>query len=81
MRRKNIHRKDRSDGRSSSECSARLLQRRKDAEPGLDIFIPGGFDSFVQELSEPVPTHASDKDNLDAVRHKYGIQFVDENAA
>ena len=47
----------------------------------LNIFIPGGFDSFVQEISEQVPTHASDKDNLDAVRHKYGIQFVDENAA
>jgi hypothetical protein len=46
----------------------------------LNIFIPGGFDSFIQELSEQVPTHASDKDNLDAVRHKYGIQFVDDNA-
>ena len=47
----------------------------------LTIFIPGGFDAFVQELNELIPTDASDKDKRATVRRKYGIQTVDENAA
>lgn len=47
----------------------------------LTIFIPGGFDVFVQELNNLAGIDASDQVKRDAIRRKYGIRMVDESTA
>ena len=47
----------------------------------LTIFIPGGFDVFVQELNDLLPADASDEGRRDEIRRKYGIQMLRESAA
>jgi mannose-6-phosphate isomerase-like protein (cupin superfamily) len=42
----------------------------------LTTFIPGGFDTFVQELSQISPAEAADEDKRNAIRRKYGIQML-----
>ncbi len=48
------------------------------ASRALTIFIPGGFDTFVQELSELSPADLSDENKRNAVRRKYGIEMLEE---
>ena len=42
----------------------------------LTIFIPGGFDRFVQELNELSPADAADEDKRNMIRRKYGIRML-----
>ena len=42
----------------------------------LTLFIPGGFDEFVQELNELEPADICYKDKRDAIRQKHGIQML-----
>jgi mannose-6-phosphate isomerase-like protein (cupin superfamily) len=43
----------------------------------LTIFIPGGFDAFVQELDELCPADAANEDKRNAIRGKYGIEMLE----
>ena len=43
----------------------------------LTVFIPGGFDRFVQELNELSPADSADENKRNAIRRKYGIQMLD----
>jgi mannose-6-phosphate isomerase-like protein (cupin superfamily) len=45
----------------------------------MTIFIPGGFDEFVQELSEMSPADASNEDKRNAIRRKHGIQMLEKS--
>jgi mannose-6-phosphate isomerase-like protein (cupin superfamily) len=45
----------------------------------LTIFIPGGFDAFVQELAEMSPADAADETKRNAIRRKHGIQMLEES--
>jgi mannose-6-phosphate isomerase-like protein (cupin superfamily) len=42
----------------------------------LTVFIPGGFDMFVQELNELSPADAADEDKRNAIRRRYGIRML-----
>jgi mannose-6-phosphate isomerase-like protein (cupin superfamily) len=42
----------------------------------LTIFIPGGFDDYVQELSRLSLEDAADESKRDAVRQKHGITML-----
>ena len=52
--------------RNTSKVSARALT----------VFIPGGFDMFVQELNELSPADAADEDKRNAIRRRYGIRML-----
>jgi mannose-6-phosphate isomerase-like protein (cupin superfamily) len=42
----------------------------------LTVFIPGGFDTFVQELNELSPADAADESKRNVIRRKHGIQML-----
>ena len=42
----------------------------------LNVFLPGGFDHLVTELSELSPEEASDKQKREQIRAKHGIKFI-----
>jgi hypothetical protein len=42
----------------------------------LTVFIPGGFDKFVQELNGLSPADAADEGKRNLIRQKYGIQML-----
>lgn len=44
----------------------------------LNVFIPGGFDAFVQELSELPAEDAQDNAKRNAIRGKYGIKMLEK---
>jgi mannose-6-phosphate isomerase-like protein (cupin superfamily) len=46
----------------------------------LTMFIPGGFDEFVQELNDLLPD-ASNEAKRTEIRRKYGIQMLHESNA
>ncbi|MGI8905186.1 MAG: cupin domain-containing protein [Candidatus Sumerlaeaceae bacterium] len=46
------------------------------ASRALNLFIPGGFDEFVQELNELAPAEISQEQHKDRIRRKYGIQML-----
>jgi quercetin dioxygenase-like cupin family protein len=41
----------------------------------LNVFLPGGFDDFVDELNQLSPTDSADPTKRDAVRAKHGVRF------
>jgi mannose-6-phosphate isomerase-like protein (cupin superfamily) len=42
----------------------------------LTVFIPGGFDVFVQELNQLSAADAADEDKRNVIRRKYGIRML-----
>jgi mannose-6-phosphate isomerase-like protein (cupin superfamily) len=42
----------------------------------LTVFIPGGFDIFVQELNELSPADTADESKRNVIRRKHGIQML-----
>jgi mannose-6-phosphate isomerase-like protein (cupin superfamily) len=42
----------------------------------LTVFIPGGFDTFVQELNGLSPADAADEGKRNLIRQKFGIQML-----
>ena len=43
----------------------------------LNVFIPGGFDAFVEELSQMAPEDAEDNAKRNLIRKKYGIEMLE----
>jgi mannose-6-phosphate isomerase-like protein (cupin superfamily) len=52
----------------------------KTAARALTVFIPGGFDHFVEEINQLSPEDAADEDKRNAIRRKHGIQMLGENS-
>ena len=42
----------------------------------LTVFIPGGFDAFVQELNSLSSADAADENTRNGIRRKYGITML-----
>jgi mannose-6-phosphate isomerase-like protein (cupin superfamily) len=42
----------------------------------LTVFIPGGFDHFVEELSRLSPKDAEDEEKRNVIRRRYGIEML-----
>lgn len=47
----------------------------------LNLFIPGGFDEFVAELTQLPPADATDERKRDVIREKYGVRFIRPSSA
>jgi mannose-6-phosphate isomerase-like protein (cupin superfamily) len=42
----------------------------------LTVFIPGGFDTFIEELNKLSPADAVDEDKRNVIRRRHGVQML-----